>query len=548
MTLQVPARPADPGQEHVRAWFSDLGAGPWLPLCAGIDEDGWHIGTLSAVAPPSYRDQALSAPSWDLHHGSHGPGFAQGQDASGEWVTTYLRVSSEPVEPLVVERDFHGVRPPYRELSEEFRLFHNLLEEAGGMRFLKFDDAGMDTLAGEITPDRVVVLTRLVRQYQAARRLDLLLFIESTVFYDPSLPTPADEEWVTGEMNGELYTGEVDGRPFSRFLATRVLPPPPIEDAGIWPFEEADTRYPEFVIDTDSAGRLVRHSCDPDTLSNYFGANPGEPHYLTPVHFRRDVLVKYFDRPELYTVEDGYLRCAGLWGLRLDNDAPDTVVVWLGDLGRDLPASERDYWLAFNVPPAGGISETTFRRAILGQWTDPQSADLRFRVAYEELREAWKRRFGWPLFRDPDPGDRRLLDTVRRPLHDTETEFEDLVRTLTRLLVDSLHEAELSRSLPVGHKDEKGIAKFDRWLRQIGYPATDRDVTFLRALQAVRSKGTAHRKGSEYEPTLNRAVGSRRKSEAGNYLLEQALQMVLGLHAFCVAVPTATDATVARGA
>jgi hypothetical protein len=27
---------------------------------------------------------------------------------------------------LVIERQFHGIRPNYNELSEEFRLFHNL--------------------------------------------------------------------------------------------------------------------------------------------------------------------------------------------------------------------------------------------------------------------------------------------------------------------------------------------------------------------------------------------------------------------------------------
>jgi len=155
---------------------------------------------------------------------------------------------------------------------------------------------------------------------------------------------------------------------------------------------------------------------DPSKLANYFGANPEAPHYLTPVHFRRDVLVRYYDRPDLYTVEDGYLRCRALWGLRMDNDTSESVVVWLGDLGRDLPASERDYWLSFNIPPGGPISETANRRAILGQFASAQSSDLRFRVAYEQLRGAWRDRFGWQLFLDPEPGDAHLPDQVRRPL------------------------------------------------------------------------------------------------------------------------------------
>jgi hypothetical protein len=530
--VDLVARPDDPAQERVRAWFSNLGSGPWLPLYATSHEEGWNFGVLSAIAPPSYRAQALSAPSWDLHHGTHGPGFVQSVDDAGKWVTTYLRISSDPVEPLVIEREFHGIRAAYRELSEEFRLYHNLVADGTGTRFLKFDDAGNEVLASEIKPDELTVLTSLVRQFQAARQLDLLLFIDSTVFYDPSLPTPSDAVQVDAEVNSGLYFGDVDGRPFSRFLATRILPPPSIEHAGIWPYEDAHERYPDFVIGTDNLGRPVRHSCDPDGLANYFGANPGEPNYLTPVHFRRDVLVRYFDRPHLYTVEDGYLRCAGLWGLRLDNDTQETVVVWLGDLGRDLPAAERDYWLAFNVPPSGGISETNFRRAILGQWADPKSSDLRFRRAHQELNEVWRQRFGWAIFRDPERCDQHLLEGVRRPLHDTDTEFEDLVRILTRLLVDSLDEAALSRDLPAGPKDEKGISKLERWLKQSGYPEVDQTISFLRALQSVRSKGTAHRKGSDYEKELSKAIGPVRKAEAGNYVLVEALQVILSLRAF----------------
>jgi hypothetical protein len=83
------------------------------------------------------------------------------------------------------------------------------------------------------------------------------------------------------------------------------------------------------------------------------------------------VLQKYYDNPEKYSVEDGYLRRSGSWGLRMDNDSPDRVVVFLGDLGRDLPKSERDYWRSFNVAPEGSMSQTGIRRALLERVMDP---------------------------------------------------------------------------------------------------------------------------------------------------------------------------------
>jgi hypothetical protein len=53
------------------------------------------------------------------------------------------------------------------------------------------------------------------------------------------------------------------------------------------------------------------------------------------------VLTKYYAHPERYSVEDGFLRCQGLWGLKLDNNHHEYIIVFLGDLGRDLPSDEQ---------------------------------------------------------------------------------------------------------------------------------------------------------------------------------------------------------------
>jgi hypothetical protein len=491
-----------------------------------------NSGTFCALAPASYREEALKGPGWNLMRGSHAPGFVVERGAADAEVTTYLDNSSAPVEPLVIDRTFHGVRPAYRELAQEFRLFHNLYADPASGRLWKFDDAGNETLAGELAADHVWILTSLVRQYQAARQLDLLLFIDSGVYFDSALPVPASEEWITSELNARLSVGEADHRPLSRYLATRIIPPPPIEASGIWPFEAADTYFPDFIVGTDDLGNPIRFSCDPDNLANYFGANPNAPNYLTPVHFRREVLVKYFDRPELYRVEDGYLRCRDLWGLRMDNDSSGSVIVWLGDLGLYLPMGERDYWRSFNIAPVREISDSTYRRAILGEFAGSESDDLRFRSIYRRLDRAWIARFGWPIFRTPEPGDVHLLDAVRLPLHDSEAELEDAVRTLTKLLVDSLNEAEIARALSPGPDEERGISKLARWLTTSGYPETDRDIAFLRGLQEVRSKGTAHRKGRDYEKSLDRTFGDKRKGEAVHDLLRRAVTMLEGMLAF----------------
>ncbi len=50
----------------------------------------------------------------------------------------------------------------------------------------------------------------------------------------------------------------------------------------------------------------------------------------------------------------------------MDNDHADRVIVFLGDLGRDLPKASEDYWHSFNIAPDSKLSETGYRRAILG--------------------------------------------------------------------------------------------------------------------------------------------------------------------------------------
>jgi hypothetical protein len=441
-------------------------------------------------------------------------------------------LTSEPIEPLVIEREFHGAAAGYAELSEEFRLFHNLYEDGATGDLHRFDEAGNDAVVAHVRSELVVVQAPLIRQYQAARQMDLLLFIDTVLYLPESAMIPPEAQFVDADQHVARYSRNADGRRFTSLLGKRVIPAPPIEMAGIWPYEAADTHFPEFIIRMDDFGKPVRFTCDPEQLANHFGKNPGAPHYLTPVFFRRDVLVKYFDRPDLYAIEDGHLRCQGLWILRMDNDASDVVVVFLGDLGRDLPASERDYWLSFNIPPTGPMSQTAFRRAFRGEFANPQSLDLRLRSAWRRLEKDWTARFGWPLYRALQSADAHLPDQIRMPLHDTDAEFEELVGTLAKLLVESLNEAELVAVAGPGPVGERGISKLERWFKVQGYPTAEADIAFLRNLQAVRSKVVAHRKGSDYERAIDRAVGSKRKAAAAIELLAQALAFVDNLLAF----------------
>jgi hypothetical protein len=96
-------------------------------------------------------------------------------------------------------------------------------------------------------------------------------------------------------------------------------------------------------------------------------------------------------------------------------------------------------------------------------------------------------------------------------------------------------EKELGGSL----KDEKRISKFERWLSRNGYPHVDRDV---RRLQLLRSKVTAHRKGSDHDKFLRKLdVADKSSEEIINHLVA-ANRMLADLASFFnVELPLLSD-------
>jgi hypothetical protein len=406
---------------------------------------------------------------------------------------------------------------------------------------LPWDDRGNEVVAAEIGLGRARVVTRLLRQYMAARQLALALLFDHRAQADLDLATakstlsPIDR--ATADQCYSFNIGEIDGKAFSRLIGKKIVFAPPIAECGVWPYDaEQKAKHVGFIIGVDECGSPVIHSCDPDGLANYFGANEHAPHYLTPVWFTRDVLSKYYDQPNKFSVEDGYLRCGSLWGIQIDNNMPDYVVVYLGDLGRDLHYEEQAYWRHHNVTPGERQpSETNFRRSFLAEFADPSEPDLLFKQRYAQLNEGWVGKFGWPLFRPPHEGDAHVLRQLRLPISESLGEFENQVLFLVKLVIDSMNEAELAKVCGGALRDEKGISKFERYLKAQNYPNAGRDIDALRILQRLRSSGAAHAKGENFDK-IQASVGLDRNSPRDVFrgLLGGVNQMLSDLTAYFV--------------
>lgn len=522
-----------------------VGKQQWQVLHLNADDNPNRFGMWSALLDQRAIQKAMKTDSWDLHRGDGKPGFMQSW-SKGKEVTSYLRFGDdEGFRPFIIYRYFWDAFPSYVELDEEFRLYHDLAEDKERGLLLSFDESGREIQIARITSDRVDVQLKYLRQFQAGTGLHLAIYFDSVRFSNiPINQVPAYEQQFLDQKNmirWQRFIAERDFpiveeyKTFSRVLGKIILPPPGLEKAGVWPFkiEEDNKREVTFIMGVDNEGNEIEYSSDPDKLSDYFGGNPGKPHYLTPIYFRREVLAKYFAEPERYTVSDGMLRCLSLWSCQIDNDIEAYVVVFLGDLGRDLPYNERLHWRQFNVLPDGGVSKTNFRRSFLNQFADPQSSDLAFRHLYIAINRNWEKVFGWPLFLPPSPEDEHLLDTVRVPLTNSQSELDEQIGHITKLVIDSLNEKELAKMAGTLKEGTKGIGKLDGFLAATKFLQREVVIQLFRDVQSLRSTGSAHRKGSDYQKIAAKLnIDPKRRPDAVRRLLQEINLALSALQSF----------------
>ncbi len=528
--------------EWQRLFSESLLTNPWITVYESKREGADNITIFSGLVPVESIPKSLESESWDISIGQGTPGFVTYYDHGEERIEYQRNLNPHLIEPIVIFREFHGMKDDYLEIQEEFRSFHNLYADRKRNVLVKIQDDGSEDDAVEIESRKVRIKTKFLRQYIAAKQMGLAIYFDSFRYSKSEFSTDEYSKFSLQKHEKDIsyfvHIGPLnsilgdENKSISRLLGKRIFFPPKIEKSGIWPFNEKKEKFEEFIIGTDEDGRLVYCTSNPDKLANYFGANPDAPHYLTPVFFKKEVLSKYYNNPEKFSVEDGYLRCGGLWGIRIDNDHPDLVMVFLGDLGRDLSHSEQLYWKSNNISPEGKMSATCFKRSFLAQPTNPDSEDLIFKYKFDDFSKNWIEKFEWPLFLPLAEKDSHLFTSLRIPVINDQSEFDSQILAIAKILIDSLNEKELGKANESGGKDLPGIAKFRQFLIENSMPNHDEYIDFLKDLYALRSSGVGHRKGKKFEKVAERFelqkkplkevfIGILKKAEGMLYNLEK---------------------------
>ena len=472
----------------------------------------------SALVSDDKVDECMRDYQWDLARGQGGPYISTCGDGTFEYLRDY-----EGLEKFVIYRDGFGKHPAYVELSEEFRLFSGMHERYKAeyeREFIAIDDNGNEDVVAIIQGIHVTIKAKVLRSYLAARRVNLLTFVDIMRYSDSTYSelgiVPKQNDIVSevgiiynytnlvGHLaGGKKSGGWIMGKCLLRYKAEDF-------DAKRYPFDANDD-YEEFIIGYDENGDEFSYTCDDHQLSNYFKKCGDAPLTVTPVFFRKTVLDKYYNDPSRYQVDDGCIYSEGVWSLRVDNDQRDYAVVILGDLGK-LPHEEQLYWKGYNIapPPKAGFSNTAWARWFEGRFYNPEFPDLKFKNLFRVFGEQWGKSFLWPLFLSLAQDDEHRFKTLHcltQP--NNPNDFEEQILSMTKVMIDSLNESELVANIDEANNDVQarmkelnvadkksvkgGISKFELFLLSRGVNLQE-SILFLRNLQELRSSTTAHRK------------------------------------------------------
>lgn len=491
----------------------------WVTLYKNYDSiENEHTGTFfSALINKTEISRVMNVYNWDLSIGSGRPGF-EIEYSNGVQKSKYIRFYDKSIQPIVIYRSEFGNKQKYLELSEEFRLYHNLFEEyvdSNNKKYIYVDSNGDDEIVAQISENEVLVKLRFIKDYISARNMNLIIYFDVMRFSEKTMQeleinelneTITENFYIYNHLIVDIQNTPIRNDKTQSWIMGKVLIP---EIANYNPniydnMNENNGRYEEYIIGYDENGNVETFSCDEDKLSNYFGKNPGSPNYLTPIYFSNEVLKKYYDNPNKYSVDDGRIHCTGVWILRLDNSCRDYVTVFLGDLGK-LNYKEQLYWKSYNIKPEKGLSRTGFKRAFLGEPTDPDNPDLYFKMRYRIFNDRWKEKYGWFLFKPLSKNDEHYFTSFHLlTTNNNEKEFDEQILAITKIIIDSLNERELQKGISNLDDGDKGIDKFDKFLKEKGM-SFEEMIKFIRYLQSLRSTSVAHRR-SENNKKLNETL------------------------------------------
>ncbi len=280
-----------------------------------------------------------------------------------------------------------------------------------------------------------------------------------------------------------------------------------------WKAEEDVTtkQYATFKIFDGKNNCLVETSCGPDHIVSYF-TKSDLPWHISPAFFRPEVLHKYKQDPEKYTIHDRSISCRGAWYLKTyDINEAGQVHTYIGYLA-NLPYEEQLYWQSFNEWPKGGISKRAYQTDILGEFPTEDDPLAELKVMAQSLdREppAW-----WQLRGE------EVVEEVLSPATDSIKEWGDAILAFDHMVVEGFVAKRLRAIISAKggayEKDWQSLKLLEVVLPLMGHTEKEAKqlVSPLKELHGLRISVKAHsstRKKREAAANARKAHGTLRK-------------------------------------
>lgn len=431
------------------------------------------------------------------------------------------KIDGVAFQPFTLYRNFHGFRkmPNRHELVQNFLFYHDAFLIEDEQKFIRItEDGELETVVKyEATEDEQIILvsTHHLKDYLAANRSYLVRYHDHRRWLEEDITEQIGGQFtnipiITDSSRFEIWL-RTDGvfktndyKSGSRLVGKDIVHPYPQPDkrhryrlTG-----EMETKYVTFIVGRDDTGEEIEVTCSQEELSNFF-TDRGEWHYLTSVFFEPGVLKKYYDEPSRFRITDGYVRCLDIWGIKSDETKEDLVQVYLGDLGL-IPYGEQTHWRHYNVAPRGGMTESRFRRDFLCEPAEPtHNVIYSFRKAFESAQRVSIEKLKDPLFKPQDERDSYLYEALHLPLSREWKAFDEMIQALSKIVVDSLNVKLLKH---MTGKTGKSLELLEVYLDQqkVQERIKAEVLVGFRMVQDLRSTGTAHRKGTNYDEMLAR--------------------------------------------
>ena len=297
-------------------------------------------------------------------------------------------------EKLVFLRIFEGVKAyqPKLELNQKFVHSHGLYYMDERSAFCRLDSRGdiedIITIFDDEHSDpwqrlrAITIRWRDLATYMALSNTALVIKFDFARFVPGAFPRWEDSERQIRETKDSFYRSGVIPKHASYVNGHIVIHTKLSEDDLIdeWKSEEDSNtkKYASFMIFDRKNNKQVETSCGPNHIVDYH-TESDLPWEISPAFFRPEVLHKYKQDPEKYTVEDQSISCRGSWHLdTYDINEAGQVHTYIRYLST-LPIEEQLYWKSFNEWPKGKISKRAYQTDILGEFSteDDPLAELR---------------------------------------------------------------------------------------------------------------------------------------------------------------------------